>query len=636
MKSTPILDRVHTPADVRNLSPKELPALSKEIRTRIVEVVSRNGGHLASNLGVVELTIALHRVFETPFDKIVWDVGHQCYAHKLLTGRAGDFDGLRRKDGLSGFPKRSESVHDSFDTGHSSTSISAALGLLAAERICGGKGHAVAVIGDGALTGGMAYEGLAHAGQLGLPLVIILNDNKMSIGPNVGALSQHLSRLSMKGRYQSFRRGVDRFLRRIPFAGSFLYEAVQRLKRGVKAVFYHENFFVDLGFEYVGPIDGHNLPLLEQVIRDAKNLNHPVVVHVNTRKGKGYEFAEDDPSFFHGVTPFSISDGKVERSGAASFTEAFGKAVLSLAGEDERVVAVCAAMEKGTGLSAFRKAFPSRFFDVGIAEQHALTFSAGLAARGLRPIVAVYSTFSQRAVDQIVHDIAIQDLPVTIALDRSGFVPDDGETHQGLFDISLFRAIPNLTLLAPASGVEMESMLRWSVASGRPCVIRYPKTACPPETEAFSSKIEEGRGCLIRNSGAPVLLAFIGSLYPQTVEAADLLAAEGLAVDVYNLRFIKPVDENGLATLLSRYELVVVLEEGSSRGGFGEYLAAYASRIGLSARILAKGVPDLYPPHASREELLDLMELDGQGIASAVSQAYRNRAHLSLVLPTSP
>jgi 1-deoxy-D-xylulose-5-phosphate synthase len=391
---------------------KGFAVVAQEIRTRIVATVSRNGGHLASNLGVVELSIALHRVFDSPRDKIVWDVGHQCYAHKLLTGRSRDFDGLRRSDGISGFPKRAESEHDAFDTGHSATSISAALGLLAAERLGGGTGTAVAVIGDGALTGGLAYEGLSHAGQLGLPLVVILNDNKMSIGPNVGALSKYLSRLTMKARYQSFRRRVDSIVRKLPFCGDSLYDLIVRMKRAVKAIFYPDNFFMDLGFEYVGPIDGHQISVLEQVLVDVRRLGKPVVVHVMTRKGKGYEYAEDDPSSFHGVTPFSVTDGLVERRGTATFTEAFGRAVVAAGAADKRVVALTAAMEKGTGLSAFRAAYPSRFFDVGIAEQHEVTFAAGLAARGMRPVAALYSTFAQRAVDQIIHDVATQNLGV--------------------------------------------------------------------------------------------------------------------------------------------------------------------------------------------------------------------------------
>ncbi len=631
MDSDSILARIRAPADLRSLSYRELSRLAQEIRTRIVATVSRNGGHLASNLGVVELSIALHRVFDSPRDKIVWDVGHQCYAHKLLTGRAGDFDGLRRSDGISGFPKRAESEHDAFDTGHSATSISAALGLLAAERLGGGNGTAVAVIGDGALTGGLAYEGLSHAGQLGLPLVVILNDNKMSIGPNVGALSKYLSRLTMKARYQSFRRRVDSLVRKLPFCGDALYDLIVRMKRAVKAIFYPDNFFMDLGFEYVGPIDGHQISVLEQVLVDVRRLGKPVVVHVMTRKGKGYEYAEDDPSSFHGVTPFSVTDGLVERRGTATFTEAFGRAVVAAGAADKRVVALTAAMEKGTGLSAFRAAYPSRFFDVGIAEQHEVTFAAGLAARGMRPVAALYSTFAQRAVDQIIHDVATQNLGVTFAFDRAGFVSDDGETHQGLFDIALLRSVPNLRILVPASGAELEAMLRWAVSSGRPCVVRYPKASCPHELAAFSAPLEEGRGVFVRESGAPVLIAFTGSLYPQAAEAADHLAADGIRADLYNLRFLKPVDEDRLVEIMAAYELVVLAEEGSRAGGFGEFVASLGQRRGLRTRVLTIGAGDFFPGQATRQELLAGAGLDAAGIAAAAAAAFRAAGRLTVL-----
>ena len=631
MAKESILSRIREPSDLRCLSWRELAQLSAEIRARIVSTVSRNGGHLASNLGVVELTVAIHRVFDSPSDMIVWDVGHQCYAHKLLTGRGASFDGLRRSGGLSGFPKRAESPHDHFDTGHSSPSISAALGLLAGEKLLEGKGRAVAVIGDGALTGGLAYEGLSHAGQLGLPLVVVLNDNKMSIGPNVGALSKYLSRLTMKARYQTFRRRVDSIVRKIPWAGPFLYDLIVRMKKMAKVLFFPENFFVDLGFEYVGPIDGHQLSVLEQVLRDARALGKPVVVHVTTRKGKGYELAEDDPSSFHGVTPFSVTEGVMERTGPATFTEAFGKAMVALAAQDERVVAVTAAMEKGTGLAAFRAAYPARFFDVGIAEQHAATFAAGLAARGMKPVAAIYSTFSQRAVDQIIHDVAIQNLPVIFALDRSGFVSDDGETHQGLFDISLFRPIPNLTLLSPAGSAELELMLRWASSRGGPCILRYPKASCPHAIAALSAPIVQGRGVFVRDAGAPVLLAFTGGLYPQAAEAADLLAGEGIAADLYNLRFLKPLDEDYLLKVISSYRLVVVVEEGIGAGGFGEYVEAFAARKEIDARILALGAADAFPSQATRDELLEAVSLDARGIAARTADAYRTSGRITLL-----
>ncbi|MDR2740804.1 MAG: 1-deoxy-D-xylulose-5-phosphate synthase [Treponema sp.] len=628
------LSDIRGPEDIRNFSYAELNRLAAEIRNVIVSTVSRNGGHLASNLGVVELTIALHRVFQSPHDKIVWDVGHQCYTHKLLTGRFEAFGTLRRADGIAGFPKYSESPHDAFNTGHASTSISAALGLLAGERIRGGDGRAVAVIGDGALTGGLAYEALSHAGQIGLPLVVVLNDNKMSIGPNVGGLSKYLSRLSMQAKYQSFRRKFDAIAKGLPFIGEAFYGLVLRMKRAVKAVFYTDNFFVDLGFEYVGPIEGHHIQQMEQVFRDVRKLDRPVVIHVITHKGKGYGFAEDDPGSYHGVSSFSVSGGltpgvssgirnRDAGGGGISFTASFSAALQEAAVRDDRVVAITAAMEKGTGLSPFKTRFPKRFFDVGIAEEHAVTFAAGLAARGLRPVAAIYSTFIQRAADQVIHDISLQDLPVVFALDRSGFVGDDGETHQGLFDISLFRFAPNMTILAPASDGELRNMLDWALAEAGPVAIRYPKAVCPLEEAAFSLPLERGCGIFVRRENAPLCLAFTGSLYPQAREAAELLSRRGIEADLYNLRFLKPVDEDYLADILRRYKLVVFIEEGIRQGGFGEYAACLALRRNSPARVLVLGVEEGFSARGnaqgSREELLHFNGLDGPGIAAEVA-----------------
>jgi 1-deoxy-D-xylulose-5-phosphate synthase len=623
--STSLLTKINSPQDLKKLKPRELNQLAGEIRERIISAVASNGGHLASNLGVVELSVALHRVFDSPQDKIVWDVGHQCYAHKLLTGRFEDFPSLRRSGGLAGFPKRSESVHDAFNTGHASTSISAALGLLAAERILGGKGHAVAVIGDGALTGGLAYEALSHAGHLGLPLIVILNDNKMSISANVGGLSKYLSRLSMKRYYQIFRRHFDAMAKKIPFFGEAFFNLVLRLKRAVKAVFYIDNFFVDLGFEYVGPIKGHNIAALTGVLEDARNLNRPVVIHVNTRKGKGYGFAEGESDSYHGVGPFSPDSGIVQKEnsdGKKTFTESFSSALLAAAHRDKRVAALTAAMQKGTGLSGFAQAFPGRFFDVGIAEGHAATFAAGLAARGLKPVAAVYSTFIQRAADQVIHDAALQKLPVIFALDRAGFVGDDGETHQGLFDIALFRSAPNMTIMAPASGKEMLMMLDWALdQQGGPVIIRYPKAFCPEETPAFSLPLEAGRGVWLsqREGKKQVCLAFTGSLYREAAGAAAILQKRGISAHLYNLRFLKPVDEDYLAGLMNEYEHVSFIEEGMKAGGFGEYAAALAKQRGCacSVAVLAAESRFLEEERAlgTREELLAENGLDGIGIA---------------------
>jgi 1-deoxy-D-xylulose-5-phosphate synthase len=627
-----LLSRLQNPAGLKILNASELNLLAAEIREIIVSTVSENGGHLASNLGVVELTIALHRVFNSPEDKIVWDVGHQCYAHKLLTGRYGVFPLLRKAGGLAGFPRRSESPHDCFNTGHASTSISAALGLLAGERLRGGRARTVAVIGDGALTGGLAYEAFSHAGQLGLPLIVILNDNKMSISANVGGLSKYLSRLSMKSKYQLFRRHFDAMAKKIPFIGDVFFDLVVRLKRAVKAVFYTDNFFVDLGFEYVGPIDGHHIQTLIGILEDVRRLDRPVVIHVITRKGKGYSFAEDDPGAYHGVGSFSVSGG-LALSGAegrepavpaagSSFTDVFGAALLDAARKDERVIAVTAAMDKGTGLSAFRQEFPKRFFDVGIAEEHAVTFAAGLAAKGLRPVTAIYSTFIQRSVDQIIHDVGLQNLPVTFALDHAGFVTADGETHQGLFDISLFRAVPNMTILAPAGAAELRRMLDWALGARErdgeagPVMIRYPKALCPAEPPALSLPLEKGRGVWLSGGceEGRLCLAFAGGLYREALDAARRLEAEGITADLYNLRFLKPVDEDYLADIMNRYAAVAFMEEGIQSGGFGEYAAELAQRRHCRSALAvfaAKG-GDL----GTREELLRENRLDGEGLVS--------------------
>jgi 1-deoxy-D-xylulose-5-phosphate synthase len=626
LNSYSLLSRIKSPADLKILKPGELDRLAAEIRDVIVDRVSRNGGHLSANLGTVELSISLHRVFNSPEDQIVWDVGHQSYAHKLLTGRYPAFSGLRKRKGLSGFPKREESPHDAFNTGHSSTSISAAEGILVAKRLKGEKGRAIAVIGDGALTGGLAYEALSHAGHLELPLIVILNDNNMSISPNVGALSKYLSRLSMKAKYQSFRRSFDAMAKKLPFIGDVFYNVVVRLKRAVKAVFYIDNFFVDLGFEYVGPINGHNIRQLERVFRDVKQLERPVVIHIVTSKGKGYAFAEDDPGSYHGVGTFSVSGGLPDNfkdTARRTFTDSFSAALLAAAGREKNIVALTAAMEQGTGLSLFRKTYSHRFFDVGIAEGHAVTFSAGLAAQGLRPVVAIYSTFIQRSADQAIHDVSLQNLPVVFALDRSGFVGGDGETHQGLFDISLFRMIPNMVILAPASGNELALMLDYAISLDIPSMIRYPKAPCPAEVLEFSLPIEKGRGVWIRrNPGSRICLAFTGSLYPQALGALKILEERGIGADAYNLRFLNQVDEDYLVEILNSYSLVAFAEEGVRQGGFGEYAAALAQQRSTKARTLVLAVEGNFADNGkalgTREELIKENSLDSEAIADKI------------------
>lgn len=651
----PILQNIKSPDDIKALSYSDLRLLASELRSLIVSTVTVNGGHLASNLGVVELSLALHRIFSTPVDSIVWDVGHQCYTHKIITGRYDEFRLLRRSKGLSGFPKRSESPHDSFDTGHASTSISAALGLLAANTQLKKPGSVALVIGDGALTGGMAYEAMSHAGQLALPLIVILNDNTMSISKNVGAVSSYLSRLSATVRYQNVRRLIDRIILSIPWIGTRIHPLVLRLKRAVKAVFFKESLFADLGFEYAGPIDGHNMPLLCNVLKEARAINKPVVVHVVTKKGKGHKEAEHNPAAFHGVSPHGGSPhggslhggsphgGSPEKPGGRngngssdaldpaglsgamaeavkrpSYTEAFGKAMCSLAGQNDRVVAVCAAMSAGTGLTEFASRYPGRFFDVGIAEEHAVTFAAGMAAGGLRPIVAIYSTFMQRALDQLLHDVALPGLAVVFAMDRAGAVPDDGETHQGIYDIQAFRAAPGLCIIAPASAGELALALEWAVKYNGPVAIRYPKAICPPERLAYSEPMVPGKGVFVRRNKdkASVLLATSGALVEEAIEASDACADLGLGVDVYHIRFLKPVNAEAFADIAASYSFVLIAEEGVLTASVAAELAAAIRSRGACAQAI--GFADRPLAQAGREELLHTAGLSAGAMRNTI------------------
>jgi 1-deoxy-D-xylulose-5-phosphate synthase len=613
-----ILAGIKSPKDIQNLSAPEIKELSAEIRKKIIEVVGLNGGHLASNLGVVELTIAMHRVFTGPEDAFIWDVGHQCYTHKILTGRLDRFSTIRKKDGLSGFPKKEESAYDAFNTGHSSTSISAAFGILEARRLSGQKGKVIAVIGDGALSGGMALEALSCVGHGGNDLIVILNDNKMSISANTGALSEYLSRLTMGASYQRFKYRFDRAVRMLPLAGEPITKFVHRFKRGLKGLLFKDNLFVDLGFEYVGPLNGHNEQELEKVLRDVKALKHPVVVHVITRKGKGYSLAENDPATFHGIGPFCISDGTVEKFDTTSFTEAFSSAILDEAAHNPKIVAITAAMAKGTGLAPFQHRYPARFFDVGIAEQHAVTFAGGLAAGGMRPVVAIYSTFMQRAVDQVIHDVALQRLPVIFALDRSGPVPDDGETHQGLYDIALFRPVPGLLMLTPSSVAEMRLMLSWALKQDAPVMLRYPKGTCPTEIPAFSEPIETGRGVFAHRDGSDALVVCTGGMYGEVHEACNTLARAGKPADAYVLRFVKPVDEAYFAAIAAPYRSVVFVEDGVGTGGVGMYLETVLAREHPAIRTEVLAFDELFYPQGTRSEVLASAGLSPAHIVDAV------------------
>lgn len=584
--------------------------------------------------------MALHRVFSSPEDAIVWDVSHQCYAHKILTGRFREFSSLRKKNGISGFTKAKESPHDFFDNGHSSTSISQGLGLLAARKLQGIKGKVVAVIGDGALTGGLAFEGLCNAGGLSEDLIIILNDNQMSIDRNDGTVSRYLSRLTMSSHYQAVRRAVDFLVEHFPFS-RVLRKFIFRFKRGLKGLFLQNNLFSDLDFEYVGPLDGHDEKSLEKVLRRVKNMRNPVVVHVVTKKGKGYSLAEDHPERFHGIGPFCISDGTVEKFDALSFTESFSSSLVRLAEKNDRIVAITASMAKGTGLDSFSRRFSERFFDVGIAEEHAVTFAGGLSKGGMTPVVCIYSTFMQRAVDQLIHDIALQDAHAVIVMDRAGAVPGDGETHQGIFDISLFRSVPGATILSPASASDLQKILEYSVAgkNGKGLfIIRYPKLSCPSERPEFSSEIVEGRGILLKAedlfpsleasledsvsgsssfaSSDRILFVTTGGMYSEVVVASRALLMENLVCDIYDLRFIKPVDREYFLETVKPYKGIVFCEDGIVSGGISEYLALLCGENGIrNSRI--KAFPEKFYSQGSRSDVLDEADMNVSGLKEA-------------------
>lgn len=603
-----------------------------EIRKTIIDVVGKNGGHLASNLGVVELTLALHRVFDSPKDAIIWDVSHQCYAHKLLTGRYKEFSSLRKKDGISGFTNTSESPHDFFINGHSSTSISSALGLLTARELSGNNGKVIAVIGDGALTGGMAYEALEHAGQLSKNLIVILNDNQMSIDHNTGSVSRYLSRLTMTAKYQSFRYKVDKLIDKIPYLSRPLEKFIFRFKRSIKGLLLTNNLFVDLGFEYVGPLDGHNEMSLEKVLKRVSRLHRPVVVHVVTKKGRGYSPAENNPELFHGIGPFQISDGTVEKFDTLSFTEAFSNIMLEEAEKNPDLVGITAAMAKGTGLSAFSHKYPNRFFDVGIAEEHAVTFAGGLSKGGKIPVVCIYSTFIQRSVDQIFHDISLQKAHAIIMLDRAGAVPNDGVTHQGIYDIALFRPLPELQLLSASSALDLKLIFEWAIEKGRSVVIRYPKLSCPTEIPQFSTPVEFGRGIFIPcteyvigdiseesliNHKNKILVVATGGMYHEVQKAIRSVLIDNGYADLYLLRFIKPLDETYFLELAKKYYGIVFVEDGVITGGIGQYLSGLLAKQGFSnTKVL--GFEDRYYSHGSRDDILEAAGIDSTHIEKAI------------------
>ncbi|CAA7602112.1 1-deoxy-D-xylulose-5-phosphate synthase [Acididesulfobacillus acetoxydans] len=589
-----LLESIHEPSDLRSLDSVQLAELAEEIRRQMISVVSVNGGHLAPNLGVVELTLALHRAFVTPKDKIVWDVGHQTYVHKLLTGRLAAFKTLRQFNGLSGFPKRSESEYDFFGTGHSSTSISAAVGFAQARDLLHEKYHVVAVIGDGAMTGGMAYEALNYAGQTEMNLIVVLNDNEMSIAPNVGAISSYLNRLRTDPRYDKRKADVEYLLKRIPRIGNKVAKAAEKAKDGLKYLLVPGLWFEELGFTYLGPIDGHNLGLLEQVFEQAKQKKGPVLVHVLTRKGKGYLPAEQNPDVFHGVGPFDRETGEVFKGiTPPTYTQVFGETLCALAREDEKIVAITAAMPGGTGLNQFAREFPQRFFDVGIAEQHAVTFAAGLAFGGLKPVVAIYSTFYQRAYDQVLHDVCLQKAPVVLAIDRAGVVGDDGPTHHGVFDISFLRVIPNLTFMAAKDENELRHMLFTAFRLDGPVALRYPRSA--GQGVALEPELREipyGKGEVLRE-GKDLTLISAGPLVYTCLAAAQELRQRGWEAAVINLRFLRPLDEELIIHYARQTKRLITVEDHILDGGMGSaVLEVLADRGVTDVRVERLGYED--------------------------------------------
>lgn len=619
-----ILPTIHAPSDLKKIPNAELPELCQEIRDEILEVTSRNGGHLAPNLGVVELTVALHKVFSMPRDKIVWDVGHQSYVHKLLTGRLEQFPTLRQYGGLCGFPKRSESKYDCFGTGHSSTSISAALGIACARDLAGDDYNVIAVIGDGALTGGEAMEGLNNAGDLHKKLIVVLNDNEMSISKNVGALSSYLTELRTDPKYSRVKSDVETFLKGLPSIGPSVARAVERLKNSFKYFFVPGMLFEDFGFKYLGPVDGHDLSALIETFEKAKTLNEPVFIHVLTTKGKGYRPAELRPNAFHGTGPFDIPTGKklVKPGAPASYTRVFSDALVELGKKDWKVVAITAAMPEGTGLDVFGKFYPDRFFDVGIAEQHAVTMGAGLAANGYHPVVALYSTFAQRAFDQLLHDVCMQELPFTLCLDRAGLVGDDGMTHHGVYDLSYLRLMPKLVMMVPRDENELRHMLKTSLEYPGPSSLRYPRGSglgVPLDKELHTLPIGKSERL---QEGTDVDLWAVGTMVDTARKTAGLLKEQGISAGVVNARFVKPLDEEALDAASHKVKLIVTLEESALIGGFGEGVLDALNRRGRlqDCRVLNLGIPDEFVLHGKRELLLRDLGLDPQSVAETVNK----------------
>jgi 1-deoxy-D-xylulose-5-phosphate synthase len=618
-----LLDQIYSPLDLRKLPEQQLPGLCQEIRERIIEVVSLSGGHLASSLGVVELTVALHYVFQSPVDPIIWDVGNQAYAHKLLTGRRDRFPTLRSLGGLSGFTRRDESEHDPFGAGHASTSISAAVGIAEAKRLKGEQGKVVSVIGDGGMTGGLAFEALNHAGSLDRDLVVILNDNEMFISPRVGAMSSWLSHKLSGPTFNVLRRRIKDLLTGFPRYGDDALHFIRRTLEGAKAVFTPGILFEGLGFQYVGPVDGHDLSSLLPILRNVKTLDGPVLVHVHTTKGKGFSCAEEDPSRFHGVSPFCVETGeprKSKASGPMSYTAVFAQALMQLAEDNQRIVAITAAMPDGTGLNKFAERFPDRFYDVGIAEGHAVTFAAGMATEGYRPVVAIYSTFLQRSFDMVMHDVCLQNLPVTFALDRAGIVGEDGPTHHGLFDLSYLCMLPNMVVMAPADECELVKMLRTALSHPGPAAVRFPRGSGVGATlEGSDQVLPIGKGRVVRtpHEGSELAILSIGTMLKKATQAAEVLATRGVSATVIDARFAKPLDEELIVKVSSESGRVLTVEENALAGGFGSSVSALLHARGITVPVVMLGVPDEFVPCGDPESLRSKAGIDAGSIVKA-------------------
>lgn len=609
--------------DIKLIPESELDTLAQEIREFLIEKISKTGGHLASNLGVVELTMAMHLSFHLPKDKIIWDVGHQAYTHKLLTGRKAGFEELRKYGGMSGFPKRKESECDAFDTGHSSTSISAGLGYVRARDLCGKDYSVISVIGDGSMTGGMAYEALNNAATLKTNFIIVLNDNKMSISQNVGGMSQYLDGLRTAEAYTGLKRAVETTLDQIPFGGETFARHLRRTKSSIKQLFVPGMFFEDMGITYLGPVNGHDIKALNRVFREAKKVKGPVLVHVLTEKGRGFTPAEENPAKFHGTGPFDPKTGEgLEKSDKDSWTGVFSKVMVDIGKKDDKVVAITAAMEDGTGLAAFHKHFPNRFFDVGIAEGHGTTFAAGLAAGGMTPVFAVYSSFLQRGYDQIIHDVCIQNLPVVFAIDRAGLVGSDGETHQGVFDLSYLSMIPNMTVISPKNKYELADMLRFAVRLGTPVAVRYPRGTAYDGHKEYRAPIVYGKSEMICEE-KEIAIFSIGHMFETAVEVKERLNALGYHCSLVNARFVKPIDEEMLVHLAEKHRMIVTIEENVASGGFGEQVLDLVNRKNLPVAVCNVTLPDDYVEHGSVDVLRKEVQLDAASITEKVIGAWK-------------